>query len=367
MSDVLIIGGGIIGLTTALELQQHGLTVTLLEKSQIGAGASGAAGGILSPLRPWQNETAVTQLCTLSLSCYHKLVNDLQAQDESITLTQSGLLYLIPDEIHTACTWAQAHDWECSALNASALAQEEPAIKAVDGFLFPQVFQVEPLSLVGALARVAKRRGIDIRENCSAHTIPLEKSRVSGANTNHGLIHAETVVVCAGAWMTSLLPATLSCPEIQPVRGQMIEFTATPQLLHHMVLSKVASEISELEMDYYLIPRPDGRILVGSTLEHCGFDDSITDTARAELSIFAKQLLPALKQYPITRQWAGLRPDAASTTPFICAHPEIDNLFINGGHYRNGIVLAPASALLITQLICRETPHIDMKPFEMNP
>ncbi len=362
MRDALIIGGGIIGLTAALELQQRGFAVTLLEKGRPGDGASGAAGGVLSPLQPWRNDAVTMQLHSLSLSRYRHLLDDLQVQGESVLLTENGLLCLAPDQTHAASDWAETQGRLFIELDAEALAGEEPALDAEAAFLFPQVCQLEPGALLGALARTAERRGICIREHCAARAMEVKKERASGVHTDAGFIAADVVVVCAGAWLTSLLPEWLPRPEIRPVRGQIIEYAAETGLLRHIV----SSEAPETGRCHYLIPRPDGHLLVGSTLEHCGFDNSITAEARAELAGFAERLVPALTRHSISRQWAGLRPAPARAVPLIGAHPDVANLFISGGHYRNGISLAPASALLLAQLICAEETAMDMKAFEIN-
>ncbi len=363
MSDALIIGGGVIGLTTALALQQRGLAVTLLEKTRPGDGASGAAGGILSPLQPWRSDPAIAALHALSLSRYRHLLDHLQAQGEAVRLTESGLLCLAPNETRAAAAWAQAQGWALIEPDAAALAREEPALaanlSADAGFVFPQVCQVDPQALLGALVRTAKRRGVRIRENCAAQTLAVSKGRVRGAHTAAGFVAADVVVACAGAWLTPLLPRPSVCPEIRPVRGQIIEYATEPGLLRHII----SRETPGADMIHYLIPRPHGHILVGSTLEESGFDNSTTAAARAELSGVAAQVLPALARHPVKRQWAGLRPAVQRATPLIGASPEIAGLFINGGHYRNGVALAPASALLLAQLVCGEETEIDAKAF----
>ena len=359
---MLIIGGGIIGLTTALELKQRGFSVVVLERNQPGEGASGAAGGILSPLRPWQNSDRLTQLCTLSLSRYRTLLDQLQQHGICVEHAITGSLYLMPDEAPAAAGWARLHGWDFRALDTAALAREEPAVETGTGFLFPQVARIEPRTLLDALVSTTTRLGVKIHAHRAVRSIEISGHRAVGVRTDAGPIAAGRIVVCAGAWMTPLLPATPARPEIQPVRGQMIEYAAPPGLLRHIVLRKQ----EDSPMDCYLIPRPNGHILAGSTLERCGFSASVTDAARVALAGFAVRTLPALATCPITRQWAGLRPDASRATPIICAHPEIGNLFLNGGHFRNGILLAPASALLLAQLICKRTPAMDTAAFGIN-
>ena len=363
MKDALVIGGGIIGVTTALELQQRGLKVTLLEKVRPGAGATGAAGGILSPLRPWRCNAAMTTLCALSLPRYRQLLDDSKIRNESARLITSGLLYFphedAPDETRRAAAWAEAHHQRFSLLDAETLRREEPGLNANAGFLLPDVCQVDPRALLDALVRTARHRGVNIYENRAARAIAVEKERALGAYTDAGFAAADVTVVCAGAWVSPLLPEPSSCPEVRPVRGQIIEYAVTPGLLNHIVAGGAQNTAM------YLIPRRDGHVLVGSTLEGRGFDNSVTETARERLSSFATRVMPMLAQCPITSQWAGLRPATRRETPLIGAHPGVQRLFVNGGHYRNGMALAPASARLAAQLICGETTDMNMKPFEL--
>ena len=337
------------------------MSVAVLEKNRPGDGASGAAGGILSPLRPWQDGADLTRLCALSLSRYPALLERLQRHGTSVKPATTGSLYLMPGEAVAAADWARVHGWKFRALDAAALAREEPAVEAGAGFLFPRVARIEPRALLDALTLAATRSGIEIHANRAARSIEVKHRRAVGVGTDAGSIAAGCVVACTGAWMTQLLPATPDRPDIRPVRGQMIEYAASPGLLRHIVLRKQADSST----DGYLIPCGNGRILAGSTLEHRGFDVSVTDAARVALSGFAVQTLPALATCSITRQWAGLRPDASRAVPIVCAHPEIGNLFINGGHFRNGILLAPASALLLAQLVCNSPPAMSMAAFRI--
>ena len=288
------------------------------------------------------------------------MFGELQGQGEDIGMTESGLLCLTPDETAVS-TLTERRYWDFHVLDADTLKRERPTLKAGAGILFPSVRQVEPTALLAALGRLAERRGIRIRENCEIHEIEMNNGRATGGRTDTGLIAADTVVLCTGAWLTSLLPKPHRVPEVRPVRGQMIEYAAEADLLHNIVWS----EDFETKKSHYLIPRPNGRILVGSTLEKCGFDNATTDAARDELSDFAKQVLPELAKFNIARQWAGLRPATSSAEPLIGVHPAIDNLFINGGHYRDGIALAPVSADIAARKICGETTEMDTRAFEI--
>jgi glycine oxidase len=163
------------------------------------------------------------------------------------------------------------------------------------------------------------------------------------------------VVIAGGAWSAALLRDTGLDLPVTPVRGQMIQFKARPGLLRHIVLDR----------DHYLVPRQDGLILAGSTLEHVGFDKSTTQAARDLLRERALQLVPALADCPIVRHWAGLRPGSKDGIPLIDEHPQIRGLYVNAGHYRNGVGMAPASARLLVDRILHRESFTQFAPYSL--
>jgi glycine oxidase len=156
---------------------------------------------------------------------------------------------------------------------------------------------------------------------------------------------SDRVVVAAGAWSAGLLADFMPVLPVSPVRGQMIQFAASPDLLRHIVLAN----------GHYLIPRRDGLILAGSTLEYSGFDKDTTREARDTLVDFPTQLLPGLGDCAVVNHWAGLRPGKSDGIPVIGGHPEIKGLYLNTGHFRNGVVMAPASAQLLLDIMMGRT------------
>jgi glycine oxidase len=195
---------------------------------------------------------------------------------------------------------------------------------------------------------------VQLRENMAVDAIAHAGGRAVGVDTPSGRIGADTVVVCAGAWSAPLLAGLgAEPPGIHPLRGQMLAFAAAPDTLAHIVLTG----------GRYLIPRRDGTILAGSTLEPAGFDCATTDSARLALHEHAVGLLPALAEAPVAAHWAGLRPASDDDVPTIAAHPAIAGLWLNAGHFRNGIVTAPASAELAASLIAGTAPPLDPLPY----
>jgi glycine oxidase len=184
----------------------------------------------------------------------------------------------------------------------------------------------------------------------------VQGARVIGVRTPQGTLAADAVVVCAGAWTRELFEPLDDSPEVSPVRGQMLLFRGSPNAVRTIVL----------EENRYVIPRRDGRILFGSTLEHVGYDKSTTAEAYDELYRLAIGRFPVLQGFPIERHWAGLRPSSPAGVPYIAIHPALTNLYVNAGHYRNGIVLGPASARLVNDLILERTPIVPPEPYGWN-
>jgi len=371
--DVLIIGGGIIGMLCARELTLAGATVTLIDKNQTGKESSWAGGGILSPLYPWRYCAAVSALAHWSSQHYAALATSLQSETGiDSQLIQSGLLMLDPlstEEQTSAIVWANSTNNNIELLtntdlhsyfNTTSDTESHNNIAALNnkftqGILLPDIAQIRNPRLVKALKVSLLLAGVNFVENEEVSEIKIQKNRVSHIMTQTNQYHADNVVVASGAWSTPLLAKANICIDVKPVRGQMILINAHPGLIRHIILNN----------NQYLIPRQDGRILVGSTLEDVGFDKSITKEAKQSLWETATDLLPALGQFPIEHHWAGLRPGSINGVPTIAAHPDINNLYINTGHFRNGVILGPASARLLTELITGNRTILDPKPYAL--
>jgi glycine oxidase len=358
MSDILVIGGGIIGLLTARELAQAGAEVTLVEMGETGREASWAGGGIISPLYPWRYADSVTALASWSQRIYPRLCTELH--DETgidPELTQSGLLILDTEERDQALAWAERHQSEIQTLDGEHVHAGEPELgpRPAEALLMPAVSQVRNPRLVKSARRALEGR-IALREQEEVLELLVEQGRARGARTAKGEIPADQVVICTGAWTAKLLEQLGTRPDIEPVRGQMMLFLARPGQIRHITLYR----------DRYVIPRQDGHVLIGSTLEHTGFVKATTAEAKEELYRSAVELFPILKRTPIEDHWAGLRPGSPSGIPYIGAHPGIAGIFFNAGHFRNGVVTSPASARLVADLILGREPVIDPAPYALD-
>lgn len=354
--DVIIIGGGVLGLLTARELNLAGARVCILERQALASESSWAGGGILSPLYPWRAPAALLPLVRWSQSAYPVLAADLkQRTGIDPEWIQSGLLVCDCEDSERALGWCAEQAADGRVLTTAEFAAQEPdlAVAPHQPLLLPGVAQIRNPRLLRALRADLAQRGVGMLEHHEVVDFDIQGGRIESVLTGQGAFKAEHYVVASGAW--SALIGRLGGDDlpIEPVKGQMLVFDALPDLLRHIVLSG----------EHYLIPRRDGKILAGSTVEYCGFDKSTTPAALEELTDFAHAALPPLKEFPIEKHWAGLRPGSPEGIPFIATHPRIGNLHFNCGHFRNGFVMAPASARLMADLILGRRPIVPAEPY----
>jgi glycine oxidase len=332
------------------------MQVVVLERGEPARESSWAGGGILSPLYPWRYDAAVSELARWSQRHYPELCQTLrQASGIDPEYTRSGLLIADIDDQARLLHWAGQYAVNLQLLYGDQARQCEPrlGVQSEVAALLGDVAQVRNPRLGQALHLAVEQAGVDIRSDCTARDWVIDAGRVTAIATSQGEVTGDRFVVAGGAWTAELLvPTGLALP-IEPVRGQMLLFKGPPGFLSTITLYR----------GHYLIPRRDGHILVGSTLEYVGFEKKTTDAALAELKRAAFELVPELGTLPLVQHWAGLRPGSPNGVPVIGPHPEIDNLFVNAGHFRNGVVLGPVSAkLLADQLLSRPT-ELDPLPY----
>ncbi len=335
-ADVIIIGGGISGLSSALALEAEGLQVMVLERNRSGMESSWAGGGILSPLLPWHYSSPVNVLCDTSNAVYAAWLDDLRA--DAITdpeYWRCGMRILPIDDLAPA----PPDQTRCDTHHV---------IQPQHNTLFlPNIAQARNPRLVRTLREATLARGIRLIENAGDVRLQHGHHQITRAETATDAYQAPHYLIAAGAWSEQPAPFALPQRHIHPVRGQMLLFYL-PETLHEIYYRN----------GIYLIPRRDGHILAGSTLEHVGFDKSTTTDAARQLQADAIAMLPALRGQPVVHHWSGLRPGSPDNIPTISQHPNLHNLYMNAGHFRYGVTMAPASAALIRDIILQRPPAI---------
>lgn len=358
MPDCIVVGGGVIGLLTARQLFLEGVDVLLIEKGQLGGESSWAGGGIVSPLYPWRYDDSVNVLAERSKKIYPVLTKKLfEETGQDCELICSGL-FTVTDNQREISDWARRWSVDASYISDtdSIHAIEDKVGEVVDrGIWMPDIMQVRNPKLVNAFKASCRFLSLPYKEHTAVEEIVIKDNKVCGVRTRQETILADKVIIASGAW-SAQFSAIESSVDVVPVKGQMIMYKGEPDLVKRIVLSE----------GHYIIPRKDGRILAGSTLEKIGFDKTISTDALAELHQAATELIPLLEDLEVERQWAGLRPGTAKGIPYICQHDEVENLYVHAGHFRNGIVLGAASAELMTDIILGRTTQCDVRPYEIN-
>lgn len=362
MSDVVVIGGGVIGLTLAYELAGRGVAVTVLDQGPMGQESSWAGAGILPPGNPARATTPEAKLRAHSHVLWPRLAEQLRNE----TGIDNGFRRCGGIEVRLAGHAKQLDDeieyWQSEGVEVERLDERvfeyEPRLNRdlVAAYRLSQMGQVRNPRHLKALHAGCLARGVTLRPGCPVHSFERlsSGSRVLAAQTPDGELFARQFVVASGAWSGRFL-GELGCrtADVRPLRGQMVLLTSLPPLIRHVV--NVGSR--------YLVPRDDGRILIGSTEEAVGFDKRNTADAVGDLIAFGRQVVPELASATFERAWAGLRPQSRDGLPYLGQVPGSGNLFIAAGHFRSGLQLSPITATVMTQLLLGEPTTVDLHPF----
>ncbi len=359
VKDVIIVGGGVIGMLTARFLHNAGLEVMLVDQGELGRESTWAGGGILSPLYPWRYGETFSSLTKQSLQHYPALCEALLAESGiDPQFIRSGLLFTGDAELAQAQTWAEQWGYELQHLTSTeALQNCEPQLADhfSSGLFLPDVPQVRNPRLAHALRTYLRLRPITLAEHTPVNGLISDNGRIKGVQLGNDVYYAKQVVVACGAW-SSLFPEIKAAQvDTRPVLGQMIVVRGPRRWLNRILMHE----------GHYLIPREDGRILCGSTLEMNGFYKRTTDDVQAELYEAACHMMPALRGLPVMNHWSGLRPGSPNGVPYIGQHPEIEGLFVNAGHYRYGVTMGLASVQMLTDIMLGNTPVIDPAPYAL--
>lgn len=341
--DVAIIGGGIIGLSLALGLRKHGAAVLVVERHQPGGEASHAAAGMLAHCDPHTPEK-LRPLARASAQLYPEFVHELEDESgQHVDLRREGSIILDCD--------GQSLCPDARPLAADQIKKLEPCLAAAGGGEFWPEASVDPRALASAALKACKHRAIEIASGAPAAEIQVVDGRAAGVKTAKTHFPAAVVVNCAGAWAGQVAGA----PPLptRPVKGQMLSvITPRPHFLRHVVRGPGA----------YLVPRSDGRILIGATVEEAGFDKRVDTNTIQSLHQAAANLAPELGEARMLEAWAGLRPGTPDNLPILGA-TSLPGYFVAAGHFRDGILLTPVTARLMTQLVRGVRPEFDISSF----
>jgi glycine oxidase len=342
--DVVVVGGGVMGSASALGLARRGASVLVLEKSVPGAEASSAAAGILGAQVESHGPGRETDLCLASRALYPGFVEGLRAATGlEVGYRQAGTLRLAPTgklaELGAAAAWQRKAGLAVEELGPSRLAEQVEGLGAgfEGGVWFAEDAQLDPPSLLRALQVAAIGAGVSYRSGSQVRRILVEDERATGVLLDDGTrISAGRVVLAAGSWSTLVEGVPLDPGAVKPARGQIVELQLRAPRFSCVVFGPGA----------YLVPRADGRVLVGSTLEFVGYHKDVTASAVRDLLGAAIAMVPALGASSVSRTWSNFRPFAAGGGPLLGAS-ELRGLVLATGHHRNGILLAPVTGEIV--------------------
>ncbi len=357
--DVVVVGAGVQGSSVALRLAQAGRKVAVLERAVPGAEASSAAGGILSPGVEAVELGPFHALCRASLERYPAFAGEVEAlSGMSVGFRALGTLEIALDETHAKVLAARAerllrNHLRVEVLDEAGVRRLEPAVspESRGALFFPDEASLDPRLLARAVYVAAARAGATFVTG-QVKRIVSDGGRVTGVDHDTGRIEAEQVVLAAGSWSLLVEGHGLPPGAVRPVRGQVAIFDTRPPLLSRVVFSGHG----------YLVPRADGRVLCGSTMEEVGFEKAVTAGGLRQVLSIAIEIAPALERAPVIETWSNFRPASPDGEPILGAGT-VPGLFYATGHTRNGILLAPITADAIAAAVLGRPPPVDLAPF----
>ena len=351
MPDVIVIGGGVIGLSIAWELAGHGLSVRVLEQGAFGKESSWAGAGMLPPGNPAGARTSESRLRAAAHQMWPQWSESLTAvagmDNEFFRCGALEVRFANPNgdspDLLKDIQDLRAEGVDVEADELDEIRERFPALgpDAAAAYYLPDFCQVRNPRQLQALQIGCLKRGVELIAGSPVRRFVASGNRIEAVEVGEQLHQAAEFVIANGAWAGQLLGQIGVSLPIEPLKGQMVLLRATP--LPFLSVIQVDRE--------YLVPRKDGRILVGSTEERVGFDKRNTAHAIADLIQFAERVVPSLKDARFETCWAGLRPFSTTGRPYIGRLPQFANASVAVGHARHGLLLSPITAVLIRQLL----------------
>lgn len=327
-------------MTTARELAMRGLSVSLFDKGKLGMESSWAAGGILSPMRPWLEHPCSAELSSEGKLCYADFVEELKEETGiDPEFYQSGLLMINESDVEHTRQWANKNKVSFSEdYNGYPTNMRIPA----NSIFLSEIAQVRIPGLLKALHSSLLKLGVTVVEDTAITGLETNDSRCKSVITGSKKYYADSFIISAGTWSEQILGSNNSEIKIKPIMGQMLCVKFPGQKLETMIL----------DGGHYFIPRKDGHVLIGSTMEDVGFAKDTTQTARNELMDWACALWPEIADAEFVKHWSGLRPATDNGKPYLGKLEGHENVYINTGHFRKGILQAPVCARRMADMIC---------------
>ncbi|MFW1950945.1 glycine oxidase ThiO [Acinetobacter beijerinckii] len=346
---IAIIGAGISGLMTALELAEQGCSVDIFDQQQAGQAASWAGGGILSPMYPWRYAPEVNQLAQFGKPLYQMWNEKLYPiTGIDFQIHDSGMLIFDQEDFEVGLNYASTNHepmQQCDLLNRKQLEAVNPHISEQfeQAIYFPQLSNVRNPRLLQSLINYLKKHpSVRFFEYCPIEKLIIKNKKVHGLQLDDGRqFFSDHVVLSSGAWSKQWSKQLQRNIPVQPVQGQMLLFKTPENWLPTMCMNQVM----------YLIPRQDGHIVCGSSMAECGFNTSVDMQTQHDIFTACLSMVPELEKFPVVKRWAGLRPSSPQGIPYIGEMPNVKNLWANFGHFRNGLCMGAGSAKLLRQLI----------------
>jgi glycine oxidase len=356
-TDVVIIGAGLVGSLCALRLAEAGARVVVLEKSVPGAEASSAAAGILAAQSESKQPGLLFDLAIESRALYARLADELRDRvGGEIGYVRCGVMESAPNEAGVAALesqfgWQRARGHRVERVSRDEAHAREAGLgpSIAGGLFFPDDAQVDPPRLVRSVAQAAERAGATFRSGAYVKRVRVEGSAARGVELDDGSFVAGHVVVAAGAWSALVDGARIPKGAVKPARGQIVELLTRVPPVEAVIYGAGG----------YVVPRRDGRVICGSTLEFVGYRNEVTVEGVMKILAMATTLVPALAQATVSRTWSNFRPFTNDGAPLV-GESGIEGLTIATGHYRSGILMAPITAEIVRDRILARTSRWDL-------
>ncbi len=354
-SDLLIVGGGLVGLAAAREAAGLGMRVTVVERGPLGGGASHAAAGMLSPLDDAHRGRVFLEFAVAGFRLYPSWVGELESEcGRSVEYRECGKVVAAlsaaeKGPLQDTANVALSHGLRAEWIEPGPLSSSVPDLthEAVGALLVHDDFRVDNRALAAALAVSCRERGVRLCTETDVRALRVASGRTQGLTLRDGTsLDTDRVLLSAGAWSGGIEGLPRALP-VRPVRGQMLALRPTSWSSSSVLCSH----------DVYLVPRDDGRLLVGATVEDVGFEEANTAGGTIGLLSAALALVPSLESAPVVEVWSGLRPASLDGLPILGGDPEVEGLFYATGHFRSGVLLAPITGRVLADLIAgRDSP-----------